>query len=881
MILPVKKGNNAIANLLLNESSVLSWKLMGEKEIRVSYTSREILPLTIGDYVTIGGENFTINTIPNYQKVSNYEHKYEIVFESDLYRLYDKKFKDEGRGDFSYFGTPETFTQLLVDNINEIDAGWAVGFVDDLEGKNLTFENISCREALNKIAEAFSLEWYLTGKTINLVKQAGSLTTLEFEYGKGKGLYSLAYSYQSDKNIVTRAWGYGSSRNLPAGYRDGANRLMFEEQYLENNVDLYRVKEGDFVTEDIYPHRDGALTAVGTITEGQPFTVTDSTLDFNINDYLLEGSEAKVVFKSGELSGYEFVITSYNNTTKVITCKPLTEQSGYTMPNASRIPAIGDTYALVDISMPQSYIDAAELELREKTQEYLNENSVPRVLYSLEMDPVFARSNNIVLKPGDRVRVKDAQLGLDEIIRVSSVSYPLNFPEVLTPQTKISAEIANFVPYTVTERVVASTIDNKKAIKVVDRTNAEKARVNAMNLRQLQGLIFNPDGSLFEGFESLLAGSLFVGFGSQNFSLVDVTINPNAGGDENSMIISSGKLVHYEYSIDGLGFEWLVETNNWTDLDPAKYYYVYAKCSKTALTGTWEISETPVHVDDIVGYHVFNLGVLYQVNADGYRDFEFTKGMTYIVGDNITTGRIKDLSSQNYFDLDASQFNMGDAESGIDWNVTTPSVLTIRGAVATKEIRVGSGGNINAGISGIDETGATSIRFYAGSDFENRATAKFRVQDDGKVYMEDASVKGHIEATSGKIGGFTIEDGSLVNTSTEAEGIILTNSDGTLSVKMGAASDSDIGGLAVAEFKNTRNSGTLGQNRAVYIACKNGGNNVALTLESSGGDSNTALYIPLGKVILNEVKDRVTSSIYSGTVRVHVNAQGIRFLTLD
>jgi hypothetical protein len=54
----------------------------------------------------------------------------------------------------------------------------------------------------------------------------------------------------------------GVRRNLPENYRDGATQLMFDGFYLENNIDLYRVKEGDYVNEDIYPKVDGLVSAV-------------------------------------------------------------------------------------------------------------------------------------------------------------------------------------------------------------------------------------------------------------------------------------------------------------------------------------------------------------------------------------------------------------------------------------------------------------------------------------------------------------------------------------------------------------------------------------------------------------------------------------------
>jgi len=68
--------------------------------------------------------------------------------------------------------------------------------------------------------------------------------------------------------------------------------------------------------------------------------------------------------------------------------------------------------------------------------------------------------------------------------------------------------------------------------------------------------------------------------------------------------------------------------------------------------------------------------------ADGYRDFDFVYGMTYISGNTITTGKIQSIDGNNYLDLTNNKFRVGDANSFFDWNVTTGSKLTIKGALA-------------------------------------------------------------------------------------------------------------------------------------------------------------------------------------------------------
>lgn len=736
MYTPIKLNTDIISQLPVYDDLPITRELMGADEIKADIELPGVLMCPIGAYIMHGGNKYTVNTVPSVTKGSKYAYKYTVTFESDLYRLYDKGFKHLGNKTFQYYGTPSDYAQLIVDNINDIDSGWSVGACDDAPALVINFDGHTCRTALDTIAEAFVFEWSVVGKVVSIVKQVGNTTSLVFKYGRGNGLYSLGYQYQDDKNIVTRAFGYGSTRNLPQGYRDGATQLMFDGLYLEENVSLYRVKEGNFSDETIYPKVEGTATAVSVYDpDAANFTITDSGLAFDI--WANRSSQTpKISFLTGELQGQEFEIVDYDNTTKTIKIKVFVDGNNNTLPRVGVVAAIGDTYTLFDMFMPPEAVADAEDRLQAATQAWLDENCIPRVVYNLELDPLYARDNGIILNPGDKVTVQDTDLGIDTLIRVTSVSYPFNFPDVITPSTKITAQIANFIPYTQTERVIAATIDNQKGIKIVDRTNAERARIGALNLKTLQGRIFNPDGTLFTGPDSLVAGMAAFGYDSQNFNLNNVTVSPNDGANPNSLSISGGDLIHRIYQVTGLGYDWVLTAHNFSGLNPAKFYYVYAKCSKVALTGTWEISEIPVHVNDISGYFAFNLGILYEVNSDGYRDFEFTKGMTYIVGDTITTGRIKDLTGVNYFDLTSAKFNLGDATNGIDFDVTTAGTLTIRGALATKLIEVGSGGVSNAGISGLTDAGSSSIRFWAGDTAANKAIAPFRVTDDGQVTMQ-------------------------------------------------------------------------------------------------------------------------------------------------
>lgn len=674
MELQLYRNGQKTLEIPIDERTMFGQKIMGEHKIVADVILHAPLLVQIGDYINHKGEYYYVNSPPSVGKVNNSTYRYVITFEGEIYHLYNKIFMDEGQADFSYHGSPEDFLLLLLTNINSTQTGWVIAEVDEATAQTLTFTNESCRTALTKIADAFDMEYRLAGKNIYLKKSVGVQTTLQFEYGRGSGLYSLTRNSIEEKNVVTRVYGFGARKNLDYDYRQGAARLVFEERKLEANVQLYGVREGSVTFEDVFPQRTGTVTA---IDPNDPKVFIDTDIDFDLNDYLIEGTTAKVVFKTGALAGYEFEISRYRDNMKAVTFLNFEEQNGYELPNSLIKPEVGDEYTLVDVKMPQVYIDQAEALLKQRTQEYLDENSVPKAVYTLDIDEKYVREQGIDLKVGDIVKVFDADLGINNSIRVSEVSYPL------VNADRISAVISDTLIYTPEERLTVDTIDNSKTIVNVDRQRQELSRRATARFRRLQDLVFDPDG--YFDAEKIKPASvetlmLAVGAKSQNFGLIGVAISANAEGDPNTLNISSGRLTHYEIEVEGLGFVWDLDPNTFTFLDPGKHYYVYAKCSQTSLTGVWEISEEPKKVDNEPGYFYFNLGILYQVQDDR-RDFDFTNGMTFISGDTITSGRIKSIDGGNYFDLASGKFLIGNDSNSLDWNVTNPDKLTIKGGI--------------------------------------------------------------------------------------------------------------------------------------------------------------------------------------------------------
>lgn len=501
----IYRAGSPLITLNIDEKTIYTKKLMGEQKITSEYIHQgpSGMDLTIGDYIywPVSGASasaaYTINRIPTVTKINNNTFKYNIDFEANSYNLNKKLLiSSDELADFSYNGSPADFLNLIVSNINEINPTWEAASATNTTGsdKTLQFVNDTCMSALNRVAEEYDFEYDIIDKEIHLRDFIIGSSGYTFRYGQASGLYKLERQQVLNQNIITRCYGYGGEKNIPETYRNAAKRLTFcasgmaATGYLQSGSAsaLYGIIEGQYTDDDIYPKRTGTLTGVIFAASGTGAWDTnndyleDSAMDFDVNDYLLEGQTATIVFKSGDLSGIECEIWQYVDATKRFYITPYVDTDGAIRPNATNYPASGDTYTLVNISMPASYVTAAEDELEAATQKHLDTYSVPQVVYKIDIDPHYASGIGLDLSVGDQVTIVDTDLGINSLIRISGIEYPLVNPY------DIKATISDFVPYTLQEQLVKSAIRNSNNTVYVDKRNTESSRVNTVNHKALK-----------------------------------------------------------------------------------------------------------------------------------------------------------------------------------------------------------------------------------------------------------------------------------------------------------------------------------------------------------------------------------------------------------
>lgn len=184
-----------------------------------------------------------------------------------------------------------------------------------------------------------------------------------------------------------------------------------------------------------------AVEADGYVAQGQTvspstFKITLKDIGFDINGQL-NSSTAKISMKDGMCGGREFEITSCakSGNKYVLTCKrTLDSDLDLYFPYKDYNVKAGDKFVLLDISMPEAYIQAASGRLLLKGTEWLAKNCEPKRTVTPKIYGIYmARQHDEAIKSGGvslhdtlregmRLHVKDDDLGIDTVIGIKTLT---------------------------------------------------------------------------------------------------------------------------------------------------------------------------------------------------------------------------------------------------------------------------------------------------------------------------------------------------------------------------------------------------------------------------------------------------------------------------
>lgn len=661
--------------------------LLGDDVVDLNVESPFPEAYGIGDKITVFGRVYKLNQLPKVKKTGVREFSYDIQFEGVQYDLlcatYDLTIDtttnelQDVQAD-SLTGDLRRFATVLITNANRVFPGqWVLGTCPDTKTITLTFsETDNCLSVLQNLCSEsnFNIEFEIAQNagvnTVNF-KKVGQIFPYTFQFGRGKGLYSLDRQNVSSSSIVTRLKVQGSSGNITSKYR--AQRLCLPgktkaQSYIEkaDAVAKYGIIEGKKFFDDIKPTFNGSITGLvsGSVLkfiDTKMFDLNALEADGKTTKYLIEGCAAKVHFNTGNLAGYEFEVHAYDHATKTFTLVKQTDDRGDVFPSESSLAfqfAVGNEYKLLDVALPDTYEQAAESELANEGNTYYDQNSQPKVQYGLSITKSFLEkmvdngTTVNIFAPGDYIHVKDSDIDVDKSVRIKSLT------RNLLDEYEYTLTISDTVSTNITNRVISELIDIDKVININNLKDTARARANWRSSRELLNMVFDPDGDYYTDKikpNSIETLALSVGAKSMQFGLTNTVFQPNHNGNKNLIKVQGGVLTHYTINEESAR-SWILADNITTLTTDSQAYYIYAKCQRVGTAGSIIFSASQIKTEHDASFYHFWIGVLNSVDTElQARSVALSYGFTMVNGRFIKTGRIESADGTTYFDLDNSE----------------------------------------------------------------------------------------------------------------------------------------------------------------------------------------------------------------------------------
>jgi hypothetical protein len=605
-LITVYRSDGSVHNVFNYGSDArLNKDLMGRDEItfnlELNYMSDDLNSIAREDYILYDGAKYYTLEHPEVQKYSNNKYIHGCTFQHEFFRTKDVQFRLNGESDFYWYATLDEIITNLVACMNALFPGlFAKGTIAETIYKNHQFQNENCFATLARITEDYGLEYdHLTVDgviTISVVEQVGNTTGITLGFGKGSGIsmIKLATAGLREK-MVTRLYAYGSEKNLPVTY--GSKRLKLATEPLTKDF-WGIIIEQTKVWDDIYPERTGTVTSYAytpssdlvNYPERSTYNMVDSSFPFDLKEiidgtstYLISGTTAKIHFNSGDLAGFEFEVLDYDHATKTFSLIPLKQSNETTYPNAVLYPNAGDTYVLLDIKLPQSYIDDAEARLLVRAQEYIDFYYQPYATFEIEIHPSYTTS----IGAGDVIYIDDSDFTSEtEPQRVAKITQNL----YLGGSTLTVSQILKLSNRQLLEKKVN---EMDKVLNSVAITDANDQRNSTKTVGELSNKLINPLDEKFNADElvrdeSIDARMLSYESGVPQFEIGDALMETNIDDNEDKARIGAGTITM---------LNWRNATLNRKEIEKLTEPY--------DPTRTWIISQTDFTLLNKLPHHIY------------------------------------------------------------------------------------------------------------------------------------------------------------------------------------------------------------------------------------------------------------------------------------
>lgn len=694
--------NNTTLDVQESDSSYRYRSLMSKPQLVLKFSLSEFVEIPVGAWCEYQGVKYKLGSPENIKKngTRNIEYTLTLGTLEDNMSLYKMRNPVDKRLKWSMCAKPHELVEAIVWNLNQRDGAgvWKVGECLDAAEQTVEFNHTYVDAALQDVANKFETEWEINDYTISLHKvEYFKDDPLPLAYGKGNGFEpGVGRTTQSDELPIKRLYVQGGDRNIDRSKYGSAELLLPKSQTLVYEGRIYQsdaegysieridkvsdaVKEDSLDCSEIYPSRVGTVSAVECIDAGKNFyDIIDNSIpaELNFNDYVIEGETATIIFQKGMLAGddkqFEF---KYNHSERRFELVPQ-EIDGVTMPNETFSPAVGDTYAIFGIMLPDSYIcnntdkTGASWDMFREAARKLYENEDPKFTFTGTLQGLWAKKNWLRvggrLKVGGYVLFTDEQFAPDGIpIRITGIKEFLTSPyaPVLEISNSVSGKSVSSQLREIGQNEVATDNSIRNAVSYTKRRFRDVRETMAMLEDSMLDNFTNSINPLTVQTMMMLVGdeSLQFRFVASKTDLTAVNDGITYDNTAKQLHIPHGFIQHMTLGIGTISSshadsEYKVwEMNEYLSpyLDNgAKKYYLYAKVSRTDTTvkGDFLLSDRAIKMTDVAGYYHLLVGIL-NSEYDGERSYVSLYGFSEILPGRITTDKIVSSDGKTYFDL--------------------------------------------------------------------------------------------------------------------------------------------------------------------------------------------------------------------------------------
>lgn len=694
--------NNTTLDVQESDSSYRYRSLMSKPQLVLKFSLSEFVEIPVGAWCEYQGVKYKLGSPENIKKngTRNIEYTLTLGTLEDNMSLYKMRNPVDKRLKWSMCAKPHELVEAIVWNLNQRDGAgvWKVGECLDAAEQTVEFNHTYVDAALQDVANKFETEWEINDYTISLHKvEYFKDDPLPLAYGKGNGFEpGVGRTTQSDELPIKRLYVQGGDRNIDRSKYGSAELLLPKSQTLVYEGRIYQsdaegysieridkvsdaVKEDSLDCSEIYPSRVGTVSAVECIDAGKNFyDIIDNSIpaELNFNDYVIEGETATIIFQKGMLAGddkqFEF---KYNHSERRFELVPQ-EIDGVTMPNETFSPAVGDTYAIFGIMLPDSYIcnntdkTGASWDMFREAARKLYENEDQKFTFTGTLQGLWAKKNWLRvggrLKVGGYVLFTDEQFVPDGIaIRITGIKEYLTSPyaPVLEISNSVSGKSVSSQLREIGQNEVATDNSIRNAVSYTKRRFRDVRETMAMLEDSMLDNFTNSINPLTVQTMMMLVGdeSLQFRFVASKTDLTAVNDGITYDNAAKQLHIPHGFIQHMTLGIGTISSShadseykvWEMSEYLSPYLDNGeKKYYLYAKVSRTDTTvkGDFLLSDRAIKMTDVAGYYHLLVGIL-NSEYDGERSYVSLYGFSEILPGRITTDKIVSSDGKTYFDL--------------------------------------------------------------------------------------------------------------------------------------------------------------------------------------------------------------------------------------